>query len=418
MNHIPVWKFYFMGSPIVSLAGKRLVTKIQSLEFSKLTSSLQPAKKKKGKNNNSEEKNYSVYITDNINFQADKSKHRFLRSMIGSIMSPTALQSITPAIRNIAETFVEHAIVSGEGDVCMERICTDYTAELRDIYSLWVNSGILVRFTKAYKARKYLEAQITEQINHLKRGKPNASTLSNMVYAINEEEGQTRLTDKEVLENALFLVAAGTETSSSTLTLLVTALAINPRVWGKLIEESRAACNDDILLLNDRNRIIYEKLMALPYLDAVVNEALRIGSITGGFPRKVKETIVVDGYQIPKGWSVFGNYRLSHYLDPVTRNTEDPNDDSHMNIQTGFQPERWLSPETTPSEFLAFGAGPRYCLGSNLALLEMKMFMFVLTRKVDTLNLVVPKDKIKWNPYSIIPKPLDGAAVRISRRRH
>lgn len=27
---------------------------------------------------------------------------------------------------------------------------------------------------------------------------------------------------------------------------------------------------------------------------------------------------------------------------------------------TGFKPERWLSSETTPSDFLAFGAGPRY----------------------------------------------------------
>ena len=91
-----------------------------------------------------------------------------------------------------------------------------------------------------------------------------------------------------------------------------------------------------------------------------------MGPITGGFPRKTTETIVVDGYQIPKGWYVFGNYRLSHILDPVLSKQQQQEGDGsvpnydHMDPIKGFQPERWLSNETMPSEFLAFGAGPRY----------------------------------------------------------
>jgi cytochrome P450 len=300
-------------------------------------------------------------------------------------MTPAALQSAIPTLQVLAERFVDRIVSSSHDDdddkdgptVCMETICSDYTSEivqtlilgldlpsqeekqefqkqmhiwLDGMYSLWVNSGILVRFTKAYQARKYLKGKILEQMDVL-RTTPNTSTLlSNMMYAV-DEDGHTKLTEQQVVDNALLLVAAGMETSSSTLTLLMMLLSLHPNVLEKLAEEQQ------LLAGHSSSCLSYKQLQeSFPYLDAVVKEALRIGPVTGGMPRKVKETLVVDGYQIPKGWSIFGNYRLSHYLDPVTRKDDN---NSHMNVRTGFQPERWMSPETTPSEFLAFGAGPR-----------------------------------------------------------
>jgi cytochrome P450 len=260
-----------------------------------------------------------------------------------------------------------------------------------------------------------------------------------MIYAV-DEDGKGKLTREQVIDNVLLLVAAGTETSSSVLTMLMLLLGLHPNVTKKLAleqEEWRSRAGD---------AMTYEDLNDLPYLDAVVKEALRLGAITGGFPRMATETLVVDGYQIPKGWSVFGNYRLSHYLDPITRKA----DGSHMDVQKGFLPERWLSPETTPSEFLSFGSGPRYavcdiryfgssenavahvvsssfgccvligprclgryCLGANLALLEIKVFLAMMTRKVDFELL---SDRVEWNPASMIPKPADGAMIRARHR--
>jgi cytochrome P450 len=222
------------------------------------------------------------------------------------------------------------------------------TIWLGSMYSLWVNSGIFVRFSPAYRARLYLTEKLGEQIDRLATKPPNSSTLSKMIHAVDEDDGVNKLTKEQVIENALLLVAAGTETSSSTLTLLIMLLSLHPDVFQKLAQEQEQL---------DPNGVTYELLQSLPYLDAVVKEALRMGAVTGGFPRKTKETMIVNGYQIPKGWYVFGNYRLSHSLDPVTYTK----DNSHMqNVKTAFQPERWLSPETTPSEFLPFGAGPRY----------------------------------------------------------
>ena len=136
-----------------------------------------------------------------------------------------------------------------------------------------------------------------------------------------------------------------------------------------------------------------------------------MGPVTGGFPREVKQTFAVDGVQIPKGWSVFTTYRLTHQLDPSVAL---PNDE-HMHPRTGFVPERWLDPATIPSDYVPFGAGPRFCLGYHLAMMEMKVFLAMMARKVPYFRLVNysinGNESIVWNPSTIMPRPLDGVMI-------
>jgi hypothetical protein len=89
--------------------------------------------------------------------------------------------------------------------------------------------------------------------------------------------------------------------------------------------------------------------------------------------------MIVEGYQIPKGWSVAFSISLTHQLDPTTRT----DDGSHMDLKKGFCPMRWLDASTRPSEFLPFGAGPRACIGKALALAEIKVFLCELLRRFD-----------------------------------
>jgi cytochrome P450 len=362
LGHPPIWKLYFFGNPCVAVSGTRLVSLLQNLEFSKL---------KAGGSG-------ELFGTNNLMFERDKKKHSFLRKLVGSAMAPAALQKSVPVLEEIANKCIDQVLLQAKaGPVKMATICTNYTMEVvqtqilgldldtRDarfqqnletwlggMYSFQINTGIFAKQTPCYKAREYLTLKIGAQVDAILASSgdgPSTSTLSKMIYAV-DEDGKGKLTREQVIENVLLLVAAGTETSSSVLTILMLLLGLHPDATKKLAQEQeewRSRTGD---------AMTYEELIDLPYLDAVVKEALRLGAVTGGFPRKVKETLVVDGYQIPKGWLVFGNYRLSHYLDPITRK----DDGSHMDVQKGFLPERWLSPETTPSEFLSFGSGPRY----------------------------------------------------------
>jgi cytochrome P450 len=55
----------------------------------------------------------------------------------------------------------------------------------------------------------------------------------------------------------------------------------------------------------------------------------------------------------------------------------------------------------------------RYCLGANLALLEIKVFLALMARKVDFELL---SDRVEWNPATMIPKAADGVMIRACHR--
>ncbi|KAJ9307993.1 hypothetical protein DTO217A2_2487 [Paecilomyces variotii] len=107
----------------------------------------------------------------------------------------------------------------------------------------------------------------------------------------------------------------------------------------------------------------------LPYLDAVVKEALRLAPpIPMSFPRYVpKGGCMIDGYHIPEGTIVSCQPYSVHRLNEKVF----PRPDT-------FFPERWLNPDGASERnrlFFAFSTGARGCTGKNLALVEMKILL-------------------------------------------
>jgi cytochrome P450 len=244
-------------------------------------------------------------------------------------------------------------------------------------------------------------------MDQLERDGPDGSTMSAMYFARDEEDPSKRLSRDEVVSNALLLILAGSETAASTLTVTALAMGLHKDVLKKLKDEQLAMIAKRGT--EEMTREMIEK--DCPYLDAVIKETMRIKPLgTTGAMRVAEETIVVDGKQIPKGNAVVFNIYLTHEGDPAVK--EDNN--AHMDIVKGFKPERWLNDSTKPTEYMPFGFGPRYCLGANLAMAEMKVFLALLARRVD-FNLVnMSPDNVTWKKASIIPKPADGAVVALA----
>ena len=264
------------------------------------------------------------------------------------------------------------------------------------------------RFSRSARAFKYLVSKIEDKLGELEKSGPDGSTLSGMYFAQDEEDPSKRLSKEDIISNSLLLIFAGSETAASTLTVAMLALGLHKDVFNKLKDEQRA-----MMTKNEGKAMTREMLEKdCPYLDSVVKEVMRIKplSLTGAM-RFAQETFVVDGKQVPKGYGVAFSPGITHLLDPALKEE----DGSHMDIVKGFKPERWLDDSTKPTDYIPFGIGPRYCLGVNLALAEMKVFLAMFARRVEFDLTNTTPDNVEWKNFSIIPKPRDGAMISVSK---
>jgi len=266
----------------------------------------------------------------------------------------------------------------------------------------------LMKFTKSGRARTYIVSKIEEKLEKLERDGPDSSSLSKLYFATDDDGN--KLTRDEVIHNAMILIFAGSETSSSTLTCASLLLGLHPTVWRKVKAEQEKIVAE---LGEDFTRETLDKSV---YLDSVIKETLRVKPLEFGETRLVENTVVVDGKQIPKNWFAILNIKQTHWNDPSTYRE----DGSHMDVMKGFQPERWLDDATKPSEWMPFGEGGRRCLGERLAFAEMKVFLGMMARKLDRYDLVNVhgEDDIVWKTDTVMARPADGAEIKATAADH
>ncbi|KAJ7719960.1 benzoate para-hydroxylase [Mycena metata] len=150
------------------------------------------------------------------------------------------------------------------------------------------------------------------------------------------------------------LLVAGSDTTSNSIAVILHFIITNPPVYDELLRVLLDATSDS-------NEPGYEQVKNIPYLQAVINEGLRLHSITAiGLPRSAPSGgLVCCGLYFPEGtelsvpaWTISHDAEL--WGDPDT-----------------FRPQRWLEQKELRQYLLAFGKGPRACIGQNLAYIEM-----------------------------------------------
>ncbi len=112
----------------------------------------------------------------------------------------------------------------------------------------------------------------------------------------------------------------------------------------------------------------------LGLFEGVVFEAMRMRSVSPLIFLEANEKVELAGIEILKGTPVFLLTRPATLDDQNYRDAKD------------FEPERWVGPRESTRDghnaraFLHFGAGPRFCPGRYLAMLEMKVVLATLSR--------------------------------------
>jgi len=212
-----------------------------------------------------------------------------------------------------------------------------------------------------------------------------------MLLSTVDDDGAPGLSDQEIRDQVVSLIAAGYHTTSGALAWAVQALLAEPGVWDKAKAEV-----DEVTA---GGPVTVEALQSMSYLHGVVHESLRLwppGFISG---RGCAEDVELDGHRISSGSLVL-------YSPWVTQRLEQLWPDA-----LSFRPERWEA-EPLPYSFVPFGGGYRRCIGFAFATLELKATLARLLQRVE-LELLSP-DYTPVGTSGLRPK--SGVPVRVLAR--
>ena len=170
------------------------------------------------------------------------------------------------------------------------------------------------------------------------------------------------LTEDMVISQGIIFLAAGFETTASTMSILLYNLAKHPQIQEKCYEEIAN------ILTDEDKEINYDTIAEMTYLEACIQETLRLYPIVLRNQRYCSKDSSINGMVIKEGTGIIVPTWAMH------RNSELFGEDAKM-----FVPERFLDGRMTEPianyTFHAFGGGPRSCIGMRFAMTEMKIAM-------------------------------------------
>lgn len=262
------------------------------------------------------------------------------------------------------------------------------------------------RFRRAVRALDAFAYGIVRRRRRaLRAGDGSASGASDllsifMTHSLPREKG-VRLTDRYLRDLIVNFILAGRDTTAQALSWCFEELARRPDVQDRVRREVEEVCGAKAPAF-----VSFEEVEKLRYTDAVFRETLRL------YPSVAKEAkIIVDDDVWPDGTEVRGGCWASFSPWVAGRSREFWGEDC-----LDFKPERFLG-KTRPSPFVysAFQAGPRVCLGQNMAFLEAKV---VLARVLAGFAFSVPEEP---RPFVIADNSLtlptkSGIWLRVERR--
>ncbi|XP_022963639.1 geraniol 8-hydroxylase-like [Cucurbita moschata] len=180
-------------------------------------------------------------------------------------------------------------------------------------------------------------------------------------YLLKNEGSDAKIDHNQMIHLLIVLFVAGADTSSVSLQWAMAELLRNPEKLAKAQVEIRQVLR--------KNKPMEEAdISRLPYLQAVVKEALRLHPVGPLLlPRKAKQEVEIAGFTVPKDAQVMIN-AWAIGRDPMS--WENPE---------SFEPERFLGSEIDIKgrsfELIPFGGGRRICPGLSLAMRMMPLML-------------------------------------------
>lgn len=234
--------------------------------------------------------------------------------------------------------------------------------------------------------------RLREQVNEVlyaeigaRRAEPDLErrddVLSMLICARDEDGGQ--MSDRELRDELIGLLVAGHETTATGLAWAFERLSRHAHALDRLTAEVDAGQDT--------------------YLDAVVKETLRTRPVVFDVVRIISEPFEIGGYEIPAGWYLAPGIAAIHHR---AADWPDP---------WSFRPERFSDQRPNLRAWIPFGGGRRFCIGSHLALMEMRTILREILLRVSVEATDAPAERARAQHVTI--QPARGAVVTVEPRR-
>lgn len=221
-------------------------------------------------------------------------------------------------------------------------------------------------------------------------------------------DGSEKLTIRDMTAQAFIFFFGGFESSATAMCFVAHEIALDSKVQAKLcdeIDEVLAECNGDVT---------YELINGMEYLEAVINEALRLYPIN-----LFLERLCVKKFELPPAFPNGKPITIEpgqNVLYPTLSIQRDP---KYFPNPEKFDPERFMGSaksNVNPLTYIPFGIGPRMCIANRFALLEIKVLIFHLLSKYNLKPRPEATSPAVLSKKGFIMMPKDGFWVEIEAR--
>jgi cytochrome P450 len=248
---------------------------------------------------------------------------------------------------------------------------------LRRDFGRWSPGGKLIANRERYDdVVRRLIADIRSDAKFDERN----DVLTLMLQARNDDGSP--ISDDHIADELLTLLAAGHETTATTLAWTVERLRRHPRLLARLTAEVDAGGSD--------------------LVQATIWEVQRTRPVINGTARLAKTRIRLGEWVIPEGYAVLASISLAH-----------ASEDSFPDAKA-FNPDRFMASPPDNYAWIPYGGGVRRCIGAAFANMEMNVTLRTLLREFEFGTTYAPGERL--HSRGVATAPARGGRAVVYRR--
>ena len=295
----------------------------------------------------------------------DPPEHTRIRRLVGKAFTPRRVEELRPRAADIASSLLDDVIAAGPPADLVESFSFALPAIMicellgipegdRHTFRGWADataSGTVAAPVQEQDAYLHLVSYLAGLVTQ-RRARPGDDLLTGLVQARDNDD---RLSESELLVLAMALLVAGHETTARQITNMTYTLLTNPPQLQQLRQQPEL-------------------------LPGAVEEMLRVNVFGSAINPRIATTDVELGDVLVRAG------------EPVLCSRASANRDENV-----FSRADQLDFGRDPNPHVAFGYGPHFCLGANLARMELQVALGTILSRLPRLRIAVPEDTLTWH---------------------